>query len=68
MSATLDTHPDPDVAALQSVDALARTLLIELRPALLRAEQRQRMRERKREAKAAPKQTVAPADDEDDAA
>lgn len=48
MEHTIDSHPDPDVHALQTVDALLMRARSELRPALLRAEQRQRDREAKR--------------------
>ena len=49
----LDAEPDEDVHALQSLDALLMTARSTLRPALLRAEQRQRAREcnRRRRAK-----------------
>jgi len=48
MESRIDTHPDSDVHALQTVDALLMRARSELRPALLRAEQRQRDREAKR--------------------
>lgn len=66
MTARIDSHPDPDVHALQTVDSLARTLLLELSPVLLRAEQRQRDRELRAESRKGAKPTqidTLPADD-----
>lgn len=59
MESTVDSHPDPDVHALQTVDALLMRARSELRPALLRAEQRQRDRDAKRR-KANPPRDCAP--------
>lgn len=68
MSATLDTNPDPDVAAVQTIQAHILSAARELHPLILRIEQRQRARELAREAAARKAQTptqidTLPADD-----
>lgn len=63
----VEVDPDPDVHALQTVDALARRLIVHLRPALLRAEQRQRDREARRDKAAAKKQPTPIRDPHDGA-
>lgn len=65
---TIDMEPDPDVHALQTVDALARRLIVCLHPALLRAEQRQRDRDLKREKAAAKASAPTPIRDPRDSA
>ncbi len=62
MSATLDTNPDPDVAAVQTIQAHILSAARELHPLILRIEQRQRAREIAREKAAAKAQTPTTVD------